>query len=498
MTKTIDMLAAGRLQNMHARTCMTIGTGLITLALLVAPGALPEARGATAYWTGVNGGYWSDVTGNNWSSTAASPGTPYTPVNGDTLEWRGNFGINKVSTNDLGSLTTVAAINMYNSNPDGVVLNGSNTLTLTGRDFVKGDGSGSNTINLPLDLAYSAGAPILYGATGSGLLTLNGVITGTNGISLSSGTAALYGANSLSGNWLLQSTLYINTLANTNTAQSLGKSASIQFGHNSGSCTLIYNGTGGSTDRKFQISRALSTATGTGAFINNGSGAVVWSGTQTKATANTNLLIFTLGGTNAADNTWQSVIDNNSAAGLIGIAKIDNGKWILSGSNTYDGGTTVSNGTLLIDGNQSGATGAVTVSGGTLGGTGTVGGVVSVAAGAALAPGHAGIGTLTITGAVTLAEGAVYKWDCQTETGDLVALTGANGTLTLPTVATVQVTQVSGGLPSPATLFTATSLAGATDLSRWTVSGINAGTVKIEGTSVILKAGASGTLLSVR
>jgi autotransporter-associated beta strand protein len=242
----------------------------------------------------------------------------------------------------------------------------------------------------------------------------------------------------------------------------------------------------------------LATATGTGAFINNGSGAVVWAGVQSKATLNTNVLNFTLGGTNTGNNDWQSGIDNNSASGLISITKTNAGKWILSGNNTYDGPTTVSEGTLLVNGNQSGATGTVSVaSGATLGGTGTVGGAVSMAATATLEPGSAGVGTLTVTGAVTLAEGAVYKWECQNGVGDLVALTGPSGTLTLPSVATVQVSRIAGDMPSPATLFTAAALAGAADLSGWTVKGLAGGKAQIQGTSVILKS-VVGTVVTIR
>jgi hypothetical protein len=53
-------------------------------------------------------------------------------------------------------------------------------------------------------------------------------------------------------------------------------------------------------------------------------------------------------------------------------------------------------------------------------------------------------------------------------------------------------------MPSPATLFTATALAGATDLSGWTVIGPNGGTVQIDGTSVVLRGGLRGNVISIR
>jgi autotransporter-associated beta strand protein len=193
---------------------------------------------------------------------------------------------------------------------------------------------------------------------------------------------------------------------------------------------------------------------------------------------------------------------------------------VLGGANTYTGNTTVVAGTLAVNNlnalqNSTLDTGAAgsqrvtfTVAGNNtynLGGlTGSdvvdVGGnTLGVGASGALAPGSAGVGTLTVTGAVTVVEGAVYQWQCQNGVGDLLELKGASGTLTLPAVATVQVSQISGDLPSTPTLFTAAALSGpgAADLSGWTVSGLDGYTVHRQGTSVILGYSA-GTIFRCR
>lgn len=211
-------------------------------------------------------------------------------------------------------------------------------------------------------------------------------------------------------------------------------------------------------------------------------------------------------GSAAVDARLSGVLSAGLTGGLV---KEGDGTLELTAVNTYGGETWVKAGTLNINGTLGGSAGAspcstVNVfSNGTLGGTGTlylaIGKSVTVAGGGTLAPGNADVGTLTVNGAFTLAEGAVYQWDCQAGVGDRVALTGSGGTLTLPSVATVQVNQGPGSFPSPAILFTATALAGATDLSGWTVSGLSSGgKVEIQGTTVVLKGGRNGTLLGIR
>jgi autotransporter-associated beta strand protein len=57
---------------------------------------------------------------------------------------------------------------------------------------------------------------------------------------------------------------------------------------------------------------------------------------------------LTLTGTNAGNNTLASLVANASDGGVVGVTKSGDGKWILSGANTYTGNTSVEDGILSI------------------------------------------------------------------------------------------------------------------------------------------------------
>ena len=153
-----------------------------------------------------------------------------------------------------------------------------------------------------------------------------------------------------------------------------------------------------------------------------------------------------------------------------------NGLGNLSGATTFsiaDGATLELNGLNLPVANLQG------------GGTVT-GGLLTVTS--ALAPGgtHA-VGTLTARDFV-MAENVTYDWNYGNATSDSVNVTGM---LTLPTVATVNVSRVSGstaGLPANGILFNCGSIApGSPDLTGWVITGGRPGTrVKVLGNQVVL------------
>ena len=162
---------------------------------------------------------------------------------------------------------------------------------------------------------------------------------------------------------------------------------------------------------------------------------------------------------------------NNKRAGLI---KTGAGTFLITGgTNTYSGATIVSNGTLLVSGGISNS--AVTVvSGAAFGAAGT---------------------NLARVASLTLNEGAkvVLKYDGNAKTAGRIV---ASGTLTLPSVATLDVSG-TGFLYTGQVLLSSGAVAGATDLSRWTISGAPSGShVILSGTQVILRVN-RGSIISV-
>ena len=170
------------------------------------------------------------------------------------------------------------------------------------------------------------------------------------------------------------------------------------------------------------------------------------------------------------------------------------GTFLIRGPYDASYGTIVSNGLLVLNGATTAVQnnyGYTVCAGGSLGGTGTVnlaasGSTCTVQQAGALAPGATSgtsVGILTFNGPVSLAENSIYQWDCQDGTGDLIVV---NGTLTLPSVATVRVNRVSGALPADSVILTAGTLAGDGALENWGVQGFPRARVRIRGTDVIL------------
>ena len=214
----------------------------------------------------------------------------------------------------------------------------------------------------------------------------------------------------------------------------------------------------------------------------------------------------------AGTGTFQK---NFSGSG--GVTKSGSGTWTLSGTNTYTGATAINAGTLRLAATgsisnsptinvTSGAVYHVAAVSGytvqpkqTMAGNGMVTGTVTVANGGILAAGGTNaMGTLSFSTDLILAEGAVIDWNCSDTTQDVAAVAG---TLTLPAVATVNVSRVTGLLPCQGTLFTFGSVTPSSpDLTRWVITGAQANTrVAVRHTpNRVVLATLTGTLIRVR
>jgi len=193
---------------------------------------------------------------------------------------------------------------------------------------------------------------------------------------------------------------------------------------------------------------------------------------------------FTVG-TSANDTYWGIIADG---AGKVGLTKQGTGSLELANVNTYTGATNVLAGTLLLydrTSTDAALTGVNAISsspeinvhsGGTLdvsnlpgayhftsaqtlAGAGTIVGSSQIEG--TVSPGDNGTGTLSITssavpavaGSLTLASGAVYDYDIDGTTAlpltDLIALTSADGVLTLGGSYTLNVSDLSAGALDP-------------------------------------------------
>lgn len=239
--------------------------------------------------------------------------------------------------------------------------------------------------------------------------------------------------------------LAVTKIGMAGSTSSLGTSGTVQLGVASQTSSLVYIGSGETTDKTFAI-----VGTGGGSIDTTGAtGALVFTSSMTMTTAGGKNLIL------RGDTTGNRIEGEirQVATGTLGITKQGTGTWILAGNNTYTGTTTVSAGTLLIDGSIANST--VSVAGGILGGSGTIGGVVTISSTGTLSPGSSP-GTLTINNNLNMLNGSTYIF----EGGDLVDINGQldldnNWTLTLGPGF------VDGG---SVVLFTYNSIAGTPDL----------------------------------
>ena len=269
---------------------------------------------------------------------------------------------------------------------------------------------------------------------------------------------------------------------------------------NSAAKTLTENGTSGSTD----FSGVISDGPGTGALSlsKTGGSTQTLSGASTYSGGTTNSSGTIAVGGNQALGTGPVVIAGGALAAASGGGTLSNvinmvsnaifdttsGNLTLAGSITNRGAITKTGSNSLIINGTLTDTNTLTVSAGILAGTGTLAGTVSNSAAIMAGPDTNTVGTLTVSNLV-MNSGSSYNWKYNASSYDTIT---ANGTLTLPAVATVNVSRVSGTTlpPNPAVLFSAASaptINGATTLSGWVITGALPSTkVRVVGNQVIM------------
>ena len=216
-----------------------------------------------------------------------------------------------------------------------------------------------------------AGPVTLFASTtfgGNGTATeISGAI-GENGgnfgiTRLGSGTTVLSGANTYSGpTWVKAGAISVPSINSVNSgAGTLGSpinaaQGTVKLGDTTVVGTLIYTGTGNTSDRLIDFAGTTGGAT----LDHSGTGSLTLTGGMILSGVGAKLL--TLQGWTTGSAEFSGVI-SNGVGSTVSLTKTGTVTWILSGANTYSGITTVNGGTLDVSGslNSSG----ITISGGT-------------------------------------------------------------------------------------------------------------------------------------
>ncbi len=163
-------------------------------------------------------------------------------------------------------------------------------------------------------------------------LVLSGANTYTGKTSINNGSASVNSLNKVAGGSASGSLGAPTTIAN----------GTINLGTTTTAGTLIYTGSGETTDRIIN----LGGTTGGGVIQNDGSGAITFTSDLTATGAGAKTL--TLQGSSTAANTISGAIVDNSTANPTALTKSAAGSWTLAGANTYSGKTVVGAGTLKV------------------------------------------------------------------------------------------------------------------------------------------------------
>lgn len=289
--------------------------------------------------SGYAGGGFAAV-GGPLTVNIGSNGTP------DTLTWGTGYFLPQNGALNLGTSVATDDLTFLNS----IALNGAQRRINVGA-------AGTTKATMSGELSGNASSGISKGDTGT--LVLSGSSTYQGKTTILRGTLSVSSLNSVSGGNASSSLGAPTTSAN----------GTIDVGSATAAATLLYTGTGETTDRVVN----LAGTTGGATLDQSGDGLLKFTGALT-ATGSGAKTLTLQGSTAGTGEIAGAIVDYTGAGGPLAtrVTKAGNGTWTLSGANTYTGTTAINAGTLQI-GNGS-TTGGLSASS-----------AISVASGATLA-----------------------------------------------------------------------------------------------------------------
>ncbi len=265
--------------------------------------------------------------------------------NADTAQWTpANITIHKAATLRL----SVGGPGEFTGEQVGTFLRNLTTSIdnngLTGGSVLCLDtANAADAVTVSADISDSkgpGGGAFLIKKCGAGTMRLSGNNTYTGQTILESGALSVSSFNSF-------------TEGKSSASSSLGAPTDIESGEivlgeedREGDCTLIYTGTGETSDRVLNLAGTKATVT----FDQSGTGLLKLASTFVISGYGASKTIILKGDTAGTGEIAGNLFDPHDRAGkaTTSVTKSGAGRWVLSGANTYTGSTTVKQGTLCV------------------------------------------------------------------------------------------------------------------------------------------------------